>query len=125
MPTLLSDVPEMAAAAPHRKSWTRDQCALLEAAGVFERERLELVDADLASKMGKNRQHVNAVMLILVWRQKTFGDAFCWTRNLPSTLIQPRMFPTARCTMTWPPKLRRMRAPRLLSIGFWMSRAAD
>jgi len=82
MPTLLTDVPEVTTAAvPHRKRWTREQCALLEAAGVFDRERLELVDGDLVSKMGKNRPHVNAVMLILVWLQKTFGDAFVDTES--------------------------------------------
>jgi hypothetical protein len=51
---------------PHRKRWMREQCAPLEAAGVFEREKLELVDGELVSKMGKNRPHVNAAMLILV-----------------------------------------------------------
>jgi len=82
MPTLLSDVPEMTTAAvPHRKRWTREQCSLLESSGLFERERLELVDGDLVSKMGKNRPHVNAVMLILVWLQKTFGEAFVDTES--------------------------------------------
>jgi Uma2 family endonuclease len=61
---------------PPRKRWTRQECAQLESAGLFEKERLELVDGDLISKMGKNRPHVNALRLMLVWLQKTFGDQF-------------------------------------------------
>jgi Uma2 family endonuclease len=77
MPTLLTQAPEMPPPpAPPRKRWTREQCAPLEASGLFERERLELVDGELISKMGKNRPHVNAFRLMLVWLQRTFGDQF-------------------------------------------------
>jgi Uma2 family endonuclease len=61
---------------PPRKRWTREQCAPLAAAGLFEKERLELVDGELISKMGKNRPHVNSFTLVLVWLQKTFGHQF-------------------------------------------------
>ncbi len=77
MPTLLTITPEIPPLpVPPRKRWTREQCAPLEASGLFARERLELVDGELISKMGKNRPHVNAFRLMLVWLQKTFGDAF-------------------------------------------------
>lgn len=77
MPTLLTNAPEIPPPpVPPRKRWTREQCAPLEASGLFERERLELVDGELISKMGKNRPHVNAFRLMLVWLQKTFGNGF-------------------------------------------------
>ena len=43
---------------------------------LFEKERLELIDGELISKMGKNRPHVNGFRLMLIWLQKTFGDSF-------------------------------------------------
>jgi len=77
MPTLVTNIPESSPApAPPRKRWTREQCAPLEASGLFEQERLELVDGELISKMGKNRPHVNASMLLLEWIQDTFGRRF-------------------------------------------------
>jgi Uma2 family endonuclease len=43
---------------------------------LFEKERLELIDGELISKMGKNRPHVNASMLMLFWLAETFGKQF-------------------------------------------------
>ena len=48
----------------------------LETAGVFEREKLELVGGELISKMGKNRPHVNAFRVMLIWLQTNFGSEF-------------------------------------------------
>jgi Uma2 family endonuclease len=77
MPTLLTHVPEFPPpAVPPRKRWTREQCTELEASGLFEKERLELIDGELISKMGKNRPHVNAAMLMLFWLAETFGKQF-------------------------------------------------
>lgn len=77
MPTLLTAAPELPAPlVPPRKRWTREECAPLEAAGLFKNERIELVDGELISKTGKNRPHVNAFRLMLVWLQKSFGDRF-------------------------------------------------
>jgi hypothetical protein len=56
--------------------WTPERFAPLEAAGAFRNERLELVEGELISKMGKNRPHVNAFRLMLIWLQKTFGEQF-------------------------------------------------
>jgi Uma2 family endonuclease len=77
MPTLLNHALEMPPPlVPPRKRWTREQCVVLEASGVFEKERLELVGGELISKMGKNRPHVNASMLMLFWLAETFGKQF-------------------------------------------------
>jgi Uma2 family endonuclease len=59
MPTLLTEAPQVPLPpVPPRKRWTREQCAPLEASGLFEQERLELVDGELIAKMGKNRPNV-------------------------------------------------------------------
>ena len=77
MPTILTSTPEMPLPlAPPRKRWTREQCAPLEVSGLFEIERIELVDGELISKMGKNRPHVNCFRLMLIWLQQAFGPEF-------------------------------------------------
>jgi len=77
MPTLLTDLPEAPQPPiPPRKRWTREECAPLEAAGLFEREHLELVDGELISKMGKNRPHVNAFSSMYLWLVSAFGGDF-------------------------------------------------
>jgi len=63
-------------AVPPRKRWTRCECAGLAASGLFEKERLELVDGELISKMGKNRPHVNSWKLMLIWLLEAFGRQF-------------------------------------------------
>ena len=59
---------------PPRKRWTRDECKSFAGSGLFDNERLELVGGELISKMGKNRPHVNAFRLMLIWLQETFGN---------------------------------------------------
>ncbi len=77
MPTVLTNPTKMPPPqVPPRKRWTREECTIFEASGVFERERLELVDGELISKMGKNRPHVNALRMMLIWLQTTFGNEF-------------------------------------------------
>jgi Uma2 family endonuclease len=77
MPTVLAGVPDNALPfALPRKRWTRADCAPLEAAGMFEREHLELVNGELISKMGKNRPHVHSLTMMLVWLQEVFGRTF-------------------------------------------------
>ena len=77
MPTLLTQAPAIPVSPnPSRKRWTREQCAVLESSGLFNKERLELVDGDLLCKMGKNRPHVNSFMLMLFWLVETFGKQF-------------------------------------------------
>lgn len=77
MPTLVTHVLEVPPRpVPPRKRWTRDECATPEISSLFEKERLELIDGELISKMGKNRPHVNASMLMLFWLAETFGKQF-------------------------------------------------
>lgn len=77
MPTVLTDVPQIPPPpVPPRKRWTREQCAPLEASGLFEQEKLELVDGELISKMGKSGPHVKALTWMLIWLQQTFDARF-------------------------------------------------
>lgn len=43
-----------------RKRWTRADCKELQDSGLWEREKLELVEGELISKKGKNWKHVGA-----------------------------------------------------------------
>jgi Uma2 family endonuclease len=61
---------------PPRKRWTRAQCAALEASGLWEQERLELVEGELISKMGKKRPHVNSFTVLQAWLTQVFGWRF-------------------------------------------------
>jgi Uma2 family endonuclease len=76
MPTLLT--PEIAPSAPEprRKRWTREECAGLEAAGVLDTRRYELIEGDLIDRMGKNSPHVTAVIAITLWLHQVFGALF-------------------------------------------------
>jgi Uma2 family endonuclease len=77
MPTVLTHAPETPRPlVPPRKRWTREQCAPLEASGLLEQERLELVDGELISKMGKNRPHVNALAMMYRRLMHIFGESF-------------------------------------------------
>ena len=60
---------------PPRKRWTRTDCESLEASGLWERERLELVDGELISRMGKKRPHVIVLILVQQWLTSAFGAA--------------------------------------------------
>ena len=61
---------------PPRKLWTRVECATLEASGVWEQQRLELVRGELISKTGKKRPHVNALVAVQAWLVRSFGEQF-------------------------------------------------
>jgi Uma2 family endonuclease len=61
---------------PPRKRWTRAECQTLEATGLWERERLELIEGDLISRMGKKRPHVNVMILAMKWLASVFGDLY-------------------------------------------------
>jgi Uma2 family endonuclease len=77
MPTLLTDAPELPLPLnPPRKRWTREECIPLESSGLFEKERIELIEGELISKTGKNRPHVNAFTLMHIWLLKAFGEQF-------------------------------------------------
>jgi len=69
---------------PPRKRWTRAECAALEASGIWEAQKLELIDGELISKMGKNRPHVRA----LVRMMKLLVEVFGWDRVNPEAPIE-------------------------------------
>jgi len=77
MPTLVTPPLEIQPPqVPARKRWTRQECAELEALGVFKNEKLELVSGELISKMGKNRPHVNGFRIMYLWLLEAFGKQF-------------------------------------------------
>ena len=77
MPTTLTEIPSRPAPlSPPRKRWTRTECAAIEALGIWDQERLELVEGELISKMGKRRPHVNALTLLMALLVRVFGWQF-------------------------------------------------
>jgi Uma2 family endonuclease len=74
MPIALTEKPTpVAPPDPPRKRWTRAECAALEASGLLEQERLELVEGELISKMGKKRPHVSSFTRLQEWFAHVFG----------------------------------------------------
>ncbi len=77
MPTVVTDRPYRPVPLdPPRKRWTRVECAALEASGAWVQQRLELVDGELISKMGKKRPYVNSLSLVLAWLVEVFGKEY-------------------------------------------------
>ncbi len=61
---------------PPRKRWTREECRTLEATGLWDRERLELIEGDLLTRLSKKRPHVIAFVLMLEWLTQVFGTRY-------------------------------------------------
>jgi len=77
MPTAITDTPSIPAPLePPRKRWTREECAVLEASGIWEQQHLELIDGELISKMGKKRPHTNALVRVQAWLVRVFGEQY-------------------------------------------------
>lgn len=77
MPTVVTERPDRPVPLdPPRKRWTRPECAALEASGLWDRQRLELVHGELISKIGKKRPRVNALVAVQGWLVRTFGVEF-------------------------------------------------
>ncbi|MBZ5617952.1 MAG: Uma2 family endonuclease [Acidobacteriia bacterium] len=70
MPTTVTDWP--AQIDPPRKLWTRSEYDALSS-GVFDGQRLELIEGELIDKMGKKPPHRNSVALLLKWLFSKFG----------------------------------------------------
>lgn len=58
---------------PPRKRWTRAECERIEATGLWNRERLELIEGELIVKIPKKRPHVVVFMSVLEWLASMFG----------------------------------------------------
>ena len=71
MPVAVTELP--ARLDPPRKRWTRSEYDALSASGLLDHQRLELVEGELISKMGKKRPHVTSFMLMLGWLVSVFG----------------------------------------------------
>jgi len=74
MPTAVTDLP-VEVNFP-RKLWTRSECEELASSGLLDHEKLELVEGELNSKMGKERPPVNSVTCLLRWLVGVFGFDF-------------------------------------------------
>jgi Uma2 family endonuclease len=61
---------------PPRKRWTRAECRVLDSIGLWESERLELIEGDLIDKMGKKRPHVNVMIFVMEWLAGVFGAPY-------------------------------------------------
>ncbi|MCX6606204.1 MAG: Uma2 family endonuclease [Acidobacteria bacterium] len=57
-----------------RRRLTRADCAALEAAGLLESERFELIDGELIPKVPKSPLHSFALLLLIEWLREVFGS---------------------------------------------------
>jgi Uma2 family endonuclease len=74
MPVALIATPEPPASSiPPRKRWTRAECSLLESSGIWEQQKLELIDGELLNKMGQNPPHVILLGRIMEWLIQIMG----------------------------------------------------
>jgi Uma2 family endonuclease len=48
----------------------------MEATGVWDQQNLELVEGELIGKMGKKRPHTNALISVLAWLIRVFGEQY-------------------------------------------------
>jgi Uma2 family endonuclease len=77
MPTLQIEVPDLPTSPePPRKRWTRAECEMLVSHGLLDYERVELVEGELISKMGKKRPHSNAARSLYGWLLQVFSFKF-------------------------------------------------
>jgi Uma2 family endonuclease len=77
MPTVAPEIPgSIVQQSPPRKRWTRAECEIMEAAGLFEQERVELVNGELITKMGKKRPHSDTANQVYGWLIQIFGLSY-------------------------------------------------
>jgi Uma2 family endonuclease len=62
------------ATAPPHKKWTREECEILEKAGLAEAHRYELIEGEVVLKVGKKNPHMRAVLLLTNWLRSVFGN---------------------------------------------------
>jgi Uma2 family endonuclease len=77
MPTTVTDAPyRLSSFEPARKLWTRAECAAFEATGLWDQQKLELIEGELIDKMGKKRPHTNGQTFTQGWLIRVFGVEF-------------------------------------------------
>jgi Uma2 family endonuclease len=52
---------------PPRKRWTRAECEAIDALGLWNQDRLELIEGELITKMSKNRPHMLVFLYVMRW----------------------------------------------------------
>ena len=94
MPVAVTEAPSQPAPLfPPRKRWTRDECAAIEPLGVLDRDKLELIEGELITKMPKNRPHVNGLTYLSRWIIQTFGGEYV---NIEAAInVSPEDNPTS------------------------------
>lgn len=94
MPTVVTEIPARPAPLqPPRKRWTRTECTMLESAGLWDQQKLELIEGELISKMPKKRAHTIVLGIVLRWLQNTFGGEYVDTET--SIDVAPEDNPTS------------------------------
>lgn len=78
---------------PPRKRWTREECAAIEPLGILDRDKLELIEGELITKMPKNRPHANSLTLVHMWLVRIFGGHFAQSET--SIDVAPQDNPTS------------------------------
>lgn len=71
MPAVVKEQPGFVT--PPRMRWTRSGCAVLEQHGLWDQEKLELIDGELVSKRRKPRSHAVSLSLLVAWLFEAFG----------------------------------------------------
>ena len=75
MPTIVAESPNRVESLDvPRKVWTRAECAAFEATGLWDQQKLELIEGELIDKMSKKRPHTNTHTLFLGWLSQAFGS---------------------------------------------------
>ena len=73
MPTIVAESPSRVDSFDiPRKVWTRAECAAFEATGLWDQQKLELIEGELIDKMSKKRPHTNTHTLFLGWLFQAF-----------------------------------------------------
>src|SRR5450432_556593 len=94
MPTVVTEIPyRPVPMEPPLKRWTRAECAAIEASGAWDQQRIELVEGELISKMGKNRPHTIALTFVRQAIELLFGGQYVDTET--SIDVAPEDNPTS------------------------------
>ena len=94
MPTVVTEIPyRPVPMEPPLKRWTRSECAAMEASGAWDQQRLELVEGELISQMGKNRPHAIALTFVRLAIERLFGGQYVDTET--SIDVAPEDNPTS------------------------------
>ena len=77
MPTIVAESPNRVDSFDvPRKVWTRAECAAFEATGLWDQQKLELIEGELIDKMSKKRPHTNAQAYFQMWLSQVFGGEY-------------------------------------------------